>query len=160
MSPVFPVFHAQAKLGITHTLLPSLPLSLKWVSNLFQTGTSFIWWIQWHICNEIPFAIKCINMSLNIISEYNQTYRKHTSCYYCLGLTLCYQLDHIFWKTNITQSSIKTILTLHRLWLYFLGEKQHWVKVDFQTWALSQIRTEDRLGTQGSCSHLTNLFHK
>ena len=29
-------------------------------------------------------------MSLIFISEYNQTYRKHTSCYYCLGLTLCY----------------------------------------------------------------------
>ena len=31
-----------------------------------------------------------MNMSLKVISEYNQTYRKHTSCYYCLGLTLCY----------------------------------------------------------------------
>ena len=29
-------------------------------------------------------------MSLKLISEYNQTYCKHTSCYYCLGLTLCY----------------------------------------------------------------------
>ena len=31
-----------------------------------------------------------MNMSLKLISEYNQTYRKHTSCYYCLELTLCY----------------------------------------------------------------------
>ena len=30
-------------------------------------------------------------MSLIFISEYNQTYCKHTSCYYCLGLTLCYE---------------------------------------------------------------------
>ena len=25
-------------------------------------------------------------------SEYNQTYRKHTSCYYCRELTLCYYI--------------------------------------------------------------------
>ena len=30
------------------------------------------------------------NMSLTFISEYNQTYQTHTSCYYCLELTLCY----------------------------------------------------------------------
>ena len=29
-------------------------------------------------------------MSLIFISEYNQTYHTHPSCYYCLGLTLCY----------------------------------------------------------------------
>ena len=31
------------------------------------------------------------NVSLTFISEYNQTYETHTSCYYCLELTLCYQ---------------------------------------------------------------------
>ena len=34
------------------------------------SARSFIWWIRWHIW----------------ISE---QVRKHTSCYYCLGLTLC-----------------------------------------------------------------------
>ena len=29
--------------------------------------------------NEKPFGIKCMNMSFKLISEYNQTYRKHTS---------------------------------------------------------------------------------
>ena len=38
-------------------------------------------------------------MSLKLISEYNQTYRKHTSCYYRLGLTLCYTLDQA-WANN------------------------------------------------------------
>ena len=32
-----------------------------------------------------------MNMSFKLISEYNPNYRKHTSCYYCLGLTLCYR---------------------------------------------------------------------
>ena len=41
-------------------------------------------------CNEKPFSIKCPNMSSTFISEYNQTYHTHTSCYYCHGLTLCY----------------------------------------------------------------------
>ena len=31
-------------------------------------------------CNEKPFSIKCPNMSLIFISEYNQTYHTHTSC--------------------------------------------------------------------------------
>ena len=29
-------------------------------------------------------------MSLIFISEYNQTYHTHKSCYYCLEVTLCY----------------------------------------------------------------------
>ena len=29
-----------------------------------------------------------MNMSLKLISEYKKTYRKYTSCYYCLGLTV------------------------------------------------------------------------
>ena len=36
------------------------------------------------------FSIKCIRCPLIFISEYNHTYHTHTSCYYCLGLTLCY----------------------------------------------------------------------
>ena len=31
-------------------------------------------------------------MTLIFISEYNQTYHTNTSCYYCLGLTLCYKI--------------------------------------------------------------------
>ena len=34
---------------------------------------------------------------LDIISEYNQTYHTHTSCYYCLGLTLCYYFPKVKW---------------------------------------------------------------
>ena len=42
------------------------------------------------LCNfHMVNSVTCMNVG-TIISEYNQTYRKHTSCYYCLGLTLCY----------------------------------------------------------------------
>ena len=53
-----------------------------------STQHSFIWWNRWHIseCNEKPFGI---NMSVYSISEDSQTYHTHTSCYYCLDLTLC-----------------------------------------------------------------------
>ena len=30
-----------------------------------------------------------------IISEYKQAYHTHTSCYYCLDLTLCYLFGHM-----------------------------------------------------------------
>ena len=41
--------------------------------------------------------IRLISYSLTklpswFIGEYNQTYHTHTSCYYCLGLTLCYNV--------------------------------------------------------------------
>ena len=31
-------------------------------------------------------------MSLIFVSEYNQTYHTHASCYYCLGLIVCYMV--------------------------------------------------------------------
>ena len=33
---------------------------------------------------------KLHKVSLTFLGEYNQTYQTHTSCYYCLELTLCY----------------------------------------------------------------------
>ena len=33
---------------------------------------------------------RCNYKSSIFISEYNQTYHTHTSCYFCLDLTLCY----------------------------------------------------------------------
>ena len=40
--------------------------------------------IKKHVFSIINF------MYVIIISENNQTYHTHLSCYYCLGLTLCY----------------------------------------------------------------------
>ena len=40
---------------------------------------------------------KLHKVSLTFLGEYNQTYQTHTSCYYCLELTLCY-LTSVFFK--------------------------------------------------------------
>ena len=40
-------------------------------------------------------------MSLTFISEYNQTYQTHMSCYYCLELTLCYKEYKVTYKEYI-----------------------------------------------------------
>ena len=55
-------------------LCNSLP-NIIW--NNYLEKTIFIWWIK-------------------LISEYNQAYQIHTSCYYCLDLTLCYNHRRIF----------------------------------------------------------------
>ena len=43
--------------------------------------------------NFMDYKISC--MFVTFISEYNQIYRIPTSCYYCLGLTLCYNFQGI-----------------------------------------------------------------
>ena len=69
-------------------------------------------------------------MSLIFISEYNQTYLTHTSCYYCLGPTLCYIIqvlpeenrNHQYLQVKIikilTASQIFFVSSIHRLLLY------------------------------------------
>ena len=44
------------------------------------------------------FSINIITCPCIFISKYNQTYRTHTYCYYCLGLTLYY-----YWLTRLTK---------------------------------------------------------
>ena len=60
-------------------------------------------------------------MSLKLISEYNQTYRKHTSCYYCLGLTLCYLGQN---STNLAQKTQKNSFTLakNKFWTILFSQ--------------------------------------
>ena len=43
------------------------------------------------IMNFMDYKIR--SMFVTFISEYNQTYHIPTSCFYCLGLTLCYQFE-------------------------------------------------------------------
>ena len=59
---------------------------------------------------DTPYLDGIRNMSLIFISEYNQTYHTHTSCYYCLDLTLCYPLPfkNQFAKNHQKESATTT----------------------------------------------------